>query len=84
MTNTLRLMTSADRIKALYRKNDMRTPDNIVSLNPPLGQTSIAIIEDVQALLEDPATRQVTQDVLKEALSIIASGFIPASSRRKS
>ncbi len=76
MTDTVRYLNKADRINALYQQHDNSQIDNVVTLNPPLCPRVIGMMDDVQALLQDPQTRPIAESVLRDALKIIAQNVI--------
>jgi len=65
-------------IENLYNRHDqmLEGSGNVVALQPKLSSTSFAIMEDVQALLENPATRGQVECKLKDILSDVALGII--------
>lgn len=79
MTETVRPITPEDKIEALYSRQDFLSErhNNIVPLVGPLCQRSLTILDDVQALLEHPATRALTQDIMSSTLQHIAHICVP-------
>lgn len=78
MTENVRHITPEDKIEALYNRQDLLavTSNNIVKLVAPLSQKSLTILDDVQALLEHPSTRTLTQDIISQALQNIAQNCV--------
>ena len=76
MPDTVIYLDQTDRIEALYQQYDKNQESNLVTLNAPLCQNVLGMIEDVQALLEDPQTRPIAEPILRKALNIIAGNII--------
>lgn len=73
MTENIRHLLPTDRISNMYAKCDQTGNDNIFTFVPPLSVKALEIIDDVSALLEDPNTRSVAEEILSEAIYEIAA-----------
>lgn len=74
----IRQLTQGDRIKALYEAHANDAAPNIVPFRGPRTPRVEELIDDIEALLSDPITYHLTEDVLRTALQHIASQIMKA------
>lgn len=80
MAKNIRHISEEDKILALYKRGDNQasanTSNNIVHFANPACQKTLNLLDDIKALLDDPVTRPLTQDIMESALQHIARSFV--------
>ena len=74
----IRKISEIDRINKLYRDHDTACDMNVISFVPPVNPNIIGLLDDVEALLSDPHTRDLTESTLRCALQHLAKQFVKA------
>jgi len=80
MSKDTRLSIKNRMIHTLYNRYDDMVDDSskVVVLQPKMSPSTYAIMEDVQSMLENPATRRYLERRLKDMLSEVAMEIIHA------
>lgn len=72
----IRQLNEIDRINKLYEVHDVARRENILPFFAPPNPNILGLLDDVEALLSDPKTRDLTENTLRSALQHIAQQVV--------
>ena len=72
----IRKISEIDRINKLYDVHDDMREKNVLPFVPPANPNVLGLLDDVEALLSDPVTRDLAENTLRSALQYIASQIV--------